>query len=408
MTDIFSKHPLDHEQNTCLYDVINTDNRFVVPNRQVSIGERASAARASTSSLRARHGDRPLVLTRPGSVNWVTGGLSDAVDLTSSSDPVWVVETDSTRALITSEIEGPRLRGDFDLDALGWELITVPWYEPTAPVTAACRLTGGTDRDFISDHVGLGEVIVDDLVRTRMTLSPPEQIELISLGALAAHALESSIDQWRPGVTRDVEIAALVSAELERYGAKAVCLIVGGDDRLRHFRHPLAMGETLRTAVMAVVVARRAGLHVAATRTAVASANDPILSLTEAVERVHHDVHRATVPGATWGDATEAMAKGYENIGQPDAWREHFQGGPIAFEQREFELAPGQRNSPYWESPCGAGMAVAWNPSLRGGAKIEETYLVGTDEATLVTNCDGWALTPSGAGPPHSVVKIVQ
>lgn len=391
-----------------MYDVINTDNRFVVPNRQLSIGERSSAVRRGSSSVRARNNDRPLLFTTPGSVNWITGGLSDTVDVTSSNDPVWVVETSSARALITSEIEAPRLRGDFDLDALGWELIAVPWFEADAPVVAACRFAGRSVRDFISDREGLGTAVVGDIVLARMTLTPPEQDELRTLGALAAFALETSIDQWRPGTTSDFEIAALVSATLERYGAKAVCLIVGGDNRLRHYRHPLAIGEAPSTAVMAVVVARRGGLHVAATRTAVTSENDPILSLTNDVELVHHEVLRATVPGATWGDATCALAKGYENIGQPDAWREHFQGGPIAYEQREFELAPGQHESTYWDSQCESGMAVAWNPSLGGGAKIEETYLLGTDGPTLVTNCQGWGLTPLGAGPQHSVIKIVQ
>jgi Xaa-Pro dipeptidase len=391
-----------------LYDVISTDSRFVVPNRQLRIGERSNAVRRGTSSVRARYDDRPLLLTTPGSVNWITGGLSDPVDITSPADPVWVVETSNARALITSEIEAPRLRGDFDLDALGWDLIAVPWYEANEPLVAACRFAGRSARDFISDREGIGASVVNDIVRARMVLTQPEQDELRELGSLAAFALESSIDRWRPGATTDFEIAAFVSAALERHGAKAVCLIVGGDNRLREYRHPIAIGESLGGAVMAVVVARRGGLNVAATRTAVTSENDPILSLTNEVELVHQEVLRATVPGSTWGDATEALAKGYENIGQPGAWREHFQGGPIAYEQREFELAPGQDDSPYWDSPCESGMAVAWNPSLRGGAKIEETYLLGTDGPTLVTNCQGWDLTPPGARPQHSVVKVVQ
>ena len=95
-----------------------------------------------------------------------------------------------------------------------------------------------------------------------MVLSEPEQAELRSLGALAARALEAGIDGWQPGETSDFEIASVISRELERCGAKAVCLIVGGDDRLRSVRHPLSIGAVLHSAVMAVVVARRGGLHV--------------------------------------------------------------------------------------------------------------------------------------------------
>ena len=54
-----------------------------------------------------------------------------------------------------------------------------------------------------------------------------------------------------------------------RPGADAPVLIVGGDDRVRRYRHPMAVGAPVRQLAMAVVVARRGGLHAAATRFAV-------------------------------------------------------------------------------------------------------------------------------------------
>jgi antitoxin VapB len=262
--------------------------------------------------------------------------------------------------------------------------------------------------ELLSDTDAFGTNVMNEIVRARMTLSEPEREDLRHLGLVAALALEAGIASWQPGVTSDFEIAAVVSRELERHGARAVCLIVGGDDRLRSFRHPLAIGATLHDAVMAVVVARRGGLHVAATRTAVTRENDPIVALSARLEPVHRTVMNATRPGNSWGDAVEALAKGYENVGQPGAWREHFQGGPIAFEQREFELAPPLTDSPFWDLDCDANTAVAWNPSLRGGAKIEETYLVGNDGYELITNSGAWATTSTEGGTQHSQVKVVR
>ncbi len=390
-----------------MYVVINTDTRFVVPNRGIRIGERSAAAGPRATELRARYDDRALLLTTPGSVNWITGGLSDAVDITSTSDPVWFVESTQGRALITSEIEAPRLAGDFDLDSLGWELLSVPWFDAEAPLRAATSFAGLSADRLLTDRADIGLDVSDDVVVARMVLSEPERDDLRSLGALVAFALESALDEWQPGTSTDFDLAASVSATLERFGAHAVCLIVGGDERLRSFRHPLALGATLHDAVMAVVVARRGGLHVAATRTALTSDADPILDLLAQLETVHAAVLHASRPDHTWGDAVEVLAKGYENIGQPGAWREHFQGGPIAFEQREFELAPGQSGSPFWDLTCDAKNAVAWNPSLRGGAKIEETYFVGTNEPELITSCGGWPLTSSANGAPHTQPKVV-
>ncbi len=391
-----------------MYGEINTDRRFVVPNRGKRIGERADTVRSKINTLRAQFSDRPLVLTTPGSVNWITGGLSDPVDVTASTDPVWAIDSTKGRVLITSEIEAPRLRGDFDLDALGWNLVAVPWYDASAPLLAASAFSGVSPEELLSDTDTFGLNVTTHIVRTRLALSDPEREELRQLGADAAGALEAGVASWQPGATSDFEIASVVSGELERRGAKAVCLIVGGDDRLRTFRHPLAIGEVLHDAVMAVVVARRGGLHVAATRVAVAHDDDPLLELTAKLEPVHLAVMNATRPGHTWGDAVEALAKGYENIGEPGAWREHFQGGPIAFEQREFELAPPLTDSPYWDLDCRVNTAIAWNPSLRGGAKIEETYLVGNDGFELITNSGAWATTSTEGGTQHSQVKVVQ
>ncbi len=379
-----------------------------MPNRGIRIGERSAAARPRGTELRAQYSDRPLLLTTPGSVNWITGGLSDAVDITSSSDPVWFIESKHGHALITSEIEAPRLAGDFDLDALGWELITVPWFDGEAPLRAVTSFAGLSADWLLTDRPGLGLNIADEIVAARMVLSDAERADMRFLGALVAFALEEALDGWNPGTSTDFDIAARVSANLERYGAHAVCLIVGGDERLRTFRHPLAIGDVLHDAVMAVVVARRGGLHVAATRTAVVSASDPILERTAQLDSVHAEVLHGTRPGKTWGDATEALVKGYENIGEPGAWREHFQGGPIAFEQREFELAPGHNGSPFWDLDCAADTAVAWNPSLRGGAKIEETYLVGNGQPELLTTCGGWELSSLTNGPPHTQPKVIQ
>ena len=391
-----------------MYGEINTDKRFVVPNRGKRIGERTDAARSNVKTLRAQFSDRPLVLTTPGGVNWITGGLSDPVDVTASSDPVWAIESTNGRALITSAIEAPRLRGDFDLDALGWDVVTVPWYDAGAPLLAAASFSGVSPEELLSDTEAFGSNVTTDIVRARLALSEPEREDLRDLGADAARALEAGIASWQPGVTSDFDVAAVVSRELERRGAKAVCLIVGGDARLRTFRHPLAIGAVLHDAVMAVVVARRGGLHVAATRVAVAHDDDPLLALSAKLEPVHLAVMNATRPGYTWGDAVEALAKGYENIGEPGAWREHFQGGPIAFEQREFELAPPMTDSPFWGLECRANTAVAWNPSLRGGAKIEETYLVGNDGFELITNSGVWATSSAEGGTQHSLVKVVQ
>jgi Xaa-Pro aminopeptidase len=386
---------------------INSDTRFVEPNRLTRAGRRADAAQRVTESLRETFRDRALLVTTPGSVNWRTGGISDPIDLSAASDPLWVLDCDGGTALITSEIEAPRFDYDFHVRERGWDLLTTPWYDADAPLAAACDYAGVSPDDLLSDTDAIGESVRDELVIARLAHGEDERDELRELGALVGSALGAGIDAWRPGSTTDFDTAAVISATLEAAGAKAVCLIVGGDDRLRTVRHPLAVGQVLSDAIMAVVVAKRAGLHVAATRICVRRPDDEIVTLMRTLDVVNDAVLDASRPGGTWGETVDALAAAYARVGQPTAWREHFQGGPIGFEQREFELAPGHEVSPFWNEPRRTHSAVAWNPSLRGGAKLEETYLIG-EELELLTSTPSWPVLVGANGGARSALKILQ
>jgi antitoxin VapB len=346
-------------------------------------------------------------MTSSAAVGWRTGGLSDPIDLTANTDPVWVVDTDHGSALITSEIEGPRLTHDFRVTERGWQLVLVPWYEAGAALAAACDFAACSPEEFLSDAAEIGSNVRADLVAARLALSEPELEDLRELGALVGRAVGDGIAAWRPGVSTDFEVAAVTSGSLEAGGAKAVCLIVGGDDRLRRLRHPLAVGEVCHDAIMVVVVARWRGLHAAATRIAVRRASDEIVALTRDLAAVNDAVLAASRPGGTWGEAVEALARGYAAIGRANEWRDHFQGGPIGFEQREFELAPGQSTSPYWSLARSVHTAVAWNPSVRGGAKIEDTYLVGESGLETLTVTPSWPTAQSPGGGARSAVRVV-
>jgi hypothetical protein len=150
--------------NTCLYVVINTDTRFVVPNRGIRIGERSAAARPRATELRATSTTIDHFCSRLPVGELDHRRTVGPVDITSSSDPVWFIESAQGCALVTSEIEAPRLVGDFDLDALGWDLITVPWFD--ADGTASCRRPPSpVSADWLlTDRPDVGLNVSDEIV----------------------------------------------------------------------------------------------------------------------------------------------------------------------------------------------------------------------------------------------------
>ena len=101
-----------------------------------------------------------------------------------------------------------------------------------------------------------------------------------------------------------------------------------------------------------------------------------------------------------------ALVRAYEAAGWPEAWREHYQGGPIGYEDREFELAPTDTESHWWDCPVELGHALAWNPSLGSGAKVEDTFLVGPKGLECVTPPVDWPteISDSGRGMVRAAV----
>ena len=358
-----------------------------------------------------RAGLQAVVLTRPGPVSWLTGGLPPPVDRSAATDLVWAVVTGPAATLITTEVEADRIRTEYRPEQHGFtSVVAVPWYDPEAFVHAAAEIAGVPAIALTSDgHPAFGTDSSDDLTELRLALSVAEQDDLRALGADAAQALEAALTAWSPG-ERDLDIQARVAAALEARGADAPVLIVGGDDRVRRYRHPMAAGAPVRHLAMAVVVARRGGLHAAATRFASAvPLSAELRALFKQVRRIEAATLAAGRPGRSYGDVLGALDQGYAAEGAAGGWAGHYQGGPIGYAQREFEIAPGQGGSRW---PCvriEPGHAVAWNPSLPGGAKAEDTYLVHADGLERVTTGPGW---PTGEGtasiPPRPLVLEVR
>jgi antitoxin VapB len=360
--------------------------------------ERAAARRDSAvvrvRAVAERAGVPGVVLTRPGPVAWASGGINPPVDRTAATDTVWLAVGPDRLTVVTTEVEAPRIREELVPPEI--EVVAVPWWDGDALVRAAAEALGAAPEAIGADGCGAFGLDLDHaLTQARLPLSPPEADELRALGRDAAAAVEEALGLWEPGEP-DTAIAARIAGAVEEAGGDAPVLLVGGDDRLQRFRHPVANGARPRRIVMAVLVARRSGLHVALTRYAATGVDEMLGGRLDACRRIHRAVLEAGTPGRTFGDALTALDAAYAAEGARGAWREHYQGGPIGYGQREFEISPAQTASPWWRHPIEAGVALAWNPSLAGGAKDEDTYLLGPDGVLEpVTTSAAWPDRPA-------------
>ncbi len=366
----------------------------------------AAEVRRRLQGWLARSGLPGVVLTQPAHVAWATGGMNPAVDRAAPTDLLWVVVRPDRAVLLTTVVERDRIADDFDPAGAGFHLEAVAWFGPAAFADAAAGILGAPAAACATDgHPAFGVVTADALVALRLAHTPEAITALRALGADAAAALQAALAAWTPGEL-DRQVQARLVAGLERVGAEAVCVIVSGDERVIRYRHPLQAGIPVHRLLMGVVVARRDGLHVALTRLAVRGPTPPALAARlAAVRRVEGAVLAASRPGSTYGAALTALDRAYARAGHPGAWREHYQGGPIGYGARDFEIAPGERDRPWWQTPIATGHAVAWNPSLAGGAKVEDTFLVGADGLECLTRAPGWPREP-GAEPRAAVLEL--
>ena len=371
---------------------------FGIDEPRASLDEQAARrdeVDAKLLALRAWLDRRSLaaaVLGGADAVAWATAGLTSAVERGAAVGPLRLVVTSDSTALVTTNVERPRLEAEADLEALGFELNDAPWFEAESLDLLAAELADAPPEQVASDRAGFGVDCADDLVELRLALAEPERERLSRLAVDAAAALEHGLRAWRPGeLDRDVQ--GRIDERLERAGAFAACLIVGGDVRVERFRHPLACGAPMRELVMAVVVAERDGLHAAATRFACSGAlATPVRRARAAAFAVETAMLDASTLGATYGDVLVAGAQAYEDAGYPGAWRDHYQGGPVGYRQREFEIVATDTASRWFNTPLAPGYAVAWNPSVAGGGKCEDTYLVEDGGLRRLTETGAWPL----------------
>jgi antitoxin VapB len=335
---------------------------------------RRSVALQRARDVMAASGASGLVLTRPSSVAWASAGMNPPIDRTAGTDTVWLAIGPERYTVITTKVEKPRLLAE--LVPADVEVIAVDWFDDTALASAAARALDAAPATIASDsHAAFGHDVSDALVRSRLSLSEAEQLDLADLALDATYAVESALRSWRPGES-DFDIAARIAAATEATGADAPVLLVGGDDRLANFRHPVANGARPARVVMAVLVARRGGLHVALTRYAATEVGAAFMAGLERTQHIHAQTLDAVRVGSTHGEVMTRLTGAYDDAGWHDEWLNHYQGGPIGFGQREFEIAPGQTTSMWWDEPIAPCLAVAYNPSLPGGLKDEDTYLL--------------------------------
>ena len=319
-----------------------------------------------------------IVLRRAANVAWYSGGGRGHVLLLQDEAVAAVVVTRDGEEVVAPVNEAPRLEAE-ELGGLGARFRVVGWDADLAEEVPTGPRVG-------SDATELAQ----DLEQARRSLTPEELERYRAVGADAAAALTDALHALEPGHTEQHAARLAASACLER-SLDPIVLLVAGEERLPHHRHPLPTASPLASLAMVVVCARRGGLIASVTR--FVSFDGLSAGLRDAQERllaVDVAFNGSTRVGARVGDVFAAGARAYgENGFGVEEWRLHHQGGPTGYEPRDY-LATADSEAHVAES-----QAFAWNPSVPS-LKCEDTIVATAAGPEVLTVDPRWPTAELG------------
>lgn len=336
-------------------------------------------------------GVQGILLATHHNIAWITGGRSNRIDGSREAGSARLLLTPQGRRMVfANTIEMPRLMDEV-LAGLDYEPVEFPWTEdqadPGCAVTLALKALG-TGAAIGSDWPLPGATVIEGrIARARALLTPAEVERYRILGRDAGITIGNLCRTLVPGL-EEQEIARRASDALAGVRARGNVVLVGSDERLLRYRHPVATRTRWRNVVMVVVCAERDGLVVALSRILCAGqVPEDLASRTRVAASVFARLLDESRPGATGARLYAVAAEAYETAGYPGEVHRHHQGGAIGYRSREWVAHP--RSSEVVE----ARQAFAWNPSLPG-AKVEDTSLVLGDDLEVITTTPDWPVIP--------------
>lgn len=327
-----------------------------------------------------KNGLDALLLQRVSSIAWATCGIDTHINSTASNGCASLLITPNRRYIFTDNIEAQRLQEEQGLNERDWEFIITPWYE---------------NKDSLAEYIGEKKIgtdglfmggidLSDELMRMRSHLTENEVARFKVLGKLCAQIVKETMGLVQPGMTEH-HIAGCLSQIAEGYGVQPVINLVGSDERIFQFRHPLPTMKKVKKYCMVIFCGRKWGLVCSITRLIYfgGSLSQEIEKKARATALVDAAMIAATRPRKTLSEIFEIAQKEYERVGYAGEWQKHHQGGLAGYEPREITATS------FTHQSVKVNQAFAWNPTI-SGTKSEDTILVAEDGNKILTEIPGW------------------
>ncbi len=310
-----------------------------------------------------------LWLQEEANFSWLTGARG-FVSLGAKKSRGQLLISHDKVTLVTNNIEASRLMteelNDFSIDVKQYN-----WWEQPYDILS--------EKGNIATDISLGTKIH----QLRWQLGDEEMDTYRKFGKLAAESIAEVCSRIRPNITEYAAAGMLADACISR-GLTPSVLLVGADDRVFLWRHPLPTNKSIEKYALVVLGVHVKGLYISCSRLVhFGNIGNKIKTLHDAVCWVDAIYNYNTEPGKKLGEVFNKGIEAYEVMGYHDEWKNHHQGGMTGYAAREVLAGP---NSQHEIKMC---QAYAWNPSI-AGTKSEDTFLVNKENNEVVTISDNF------------------
>lgn len=314
---------------------------------------------------------------------WLSGGKSNGINLSVEAGACFLfVRRDGKKFVLANNIEMPRILAE-EISTEDFEPVEFAWQEEKASGDFLFERA----KSLVEDNVILASDLflhkeiraVENLIaRCRYELIDAEIERYRKLGTDAGAAIGNAIKIINAGET-EIQIAEKVRNEIAKFNINPVVNLVGADERIERFRHPIPTENVWRKNLLIVVCAKRQGLIANLSRVVCAGEiTDDLRRKTVATAYVFAKLLSETKAGQTGEQLYRITADAYAEKGFADEINRHHQGGATGYKTRDWLIHPNSRETVF------PRQAFAWNPSITG-TKIEETALVIGDQIEVIT-----------------------
>jgi len=319
-----------------------------------------------------------LILVKNSNIAWLTGNMDNRVVYTSEKGVVKLIVLKDNILVLTNNIEAERVIKEEGLGKKDFQVMTNQWYERdlSDDLIRKYRLGGDCYLPGVNN-------LEEEIKQLRFSLLPGEIKRYRILGKETSKIISKICKNIRPGETEN-EIRGRLAQNLWSKNINPHLILIGSDERIFAYRHPIPKDKKIRKYVMVVVCAERDGLIVNMTRFIYFGLiPQELKEKLYAVAKVDASFILNTKIGVKIADIFQNAIGTYKEVGYPDEWKFHHQGGAAGYETRDYIATP---DSSQIVQP---NQAFTWNPSIKG-VKSEDTILITEKGYEIITEDSDW------------------